>query len=249
MDVSILKIGGSCISSFKDVGDIISKIAKRIIDGEHFVLVVSALKGTTDKLLEEARIKDIAKPEDLDNYLAKGEIESSRLVFEQLLSEGISVALVEPYSESWPIVTDDCYGSANPIISETRERVDQTLVPLINRGVTPIICGFIGKTKDGKLTTLGRGGSDLTAVLLGRVLEAKEVILIKDVDGLYTSDPKKADDARPLSLVSAEEALRMAEQGAKVIQPKALRIKTKELSLRIVGKLSGKGTVVMGCIE
>jgi aspartate kinase len=119
------------------------------------------------------------------------------------------------------IVTDECYGNANPLIKATRIYLRARLLPLLEDTV-PVVAGFSGVTMLGKVTTLGRGGSDLTAVLVGSSLSAREVCLWTDVDGLMTADPKVVRDARVLKNVSYPEAIEMAHFGAKRMNPRFL---------------------------
>ncbi len=119
------------------------------------------------------------------------------------------------------IVTDECYGNANPLIKATRIYLRTRLLPLLEDTV-PIVAGFSGVTMLGKITTLGRGGSDLTAVLIGSSLSAREVCLWTDVDGLMTADPKVVRDARVLKNVSYSEAIEMSHFGAKRMNPRFL---------------------------
>lgn len=245
----IVKVGGSCLRGKDDLSEVAGQLAWAINSGSRLIVVVSALKGVTDSLISEAREKGITSPEELDAYLSKGEANSARLLSAELRALGINAAAVDPSCEFWPIMTDSRHGDANPLIERTRDCARAYLLPMISGGVTPIVCGFVGLSPEGRITTLGRGGSDATALLLGRVLSACEVVLIKDVDGMYPADPKKSRRAVPIPVLSAAEALRLAEQGAKVVQPKALRIKAPEIPLRIVGNGSGTGTLIVGGIE
>jgi aspartokinase/homoserine dehydrogenase 1 len=121
------------------------------------------------------------------------------------------------------IVTDSCYGSADPWMDLTRQRCVTRLHPLVEHGVIPVVTGFIGATTEGMLTTLGRGGSDYSATILGAALDADEVIIWTDVDGLATSDPRLVPGAGTISEISYREAAELAYFGAKVLHPKTLR--------------------------
>jgi aspartate kinase len=116
-------------------------------------------------------------------------------------------------------------------------------------GKVPVVCGFVGKTLEGKLTTLGRGGSDTTAVLLANVLEAKEVVLVKDVAGFFSADPKRVPNAKTISALDAEEAYILVSSGSRIIHDKALRYKSGNTTIRIVpnnGTLTEGGTLIDG---
>jgi aspartokinase/homoserine dehydrogenase 1 len=120
------------------------------------------------------------------------------------------------------IATDDQYGGAAPLLAETRARARRVLRPRLVKGTVPVIPGFIGRAPDGSLTTLGRGGSDLTATLLARSLGASRVVLWKDVPGILTADPRLVPDARLIPHLHHREAAEVAHYGAKVLHPRAL---------------------------
>jgi len=121
------------------------------------------------------------------------------------------------------IVTDSYHGGAEPRAEETRQRATEHLLPLLNNEETPVVTGFIGASHDGKLTTLGRGGSDYSATILGAALNADEIIIWTDVEGVLTADPRLVSDARTISEISYREAAELAYFGAKVLHPKTLR--------------------------
>jgi bifunctional aspartokinase / homoserine dehydrogenase 1 len=121
------------------------------------------------------------------------------------------------------IVTDACHGAADPCMEATRQRCETRLRPVLQRGVIPVVTGFIGATADGVLTTLGRGGSDYSATIVGAALESDEVIIWTDVDGLQTADPRLVPEACTIPEVSYREAAELAHFGAKVLHPKTLR--------------------------
>ncbi|GBC71921.1 Aspartokinase [Candidatus Calditenuaceae archaeon HR02] len=120
------------------------------------------------------------------------------------------------------IITDSDFGYATPLMEETLNNIKNTILPLLSQGVVPVVTGFIGRTRDGAITTLGRGGSDFTATLLGSGIKADEVVLWSDVDGLLTADPKIVRDAKVIPQLSYEEALEMAVFGAKGLHPRAI---------------------------
>lgn len=133
------------------------------------------------------------------------------------------------------IVTNENHGGADPCMDPTRERCEEFLAPVLERGVIPVVTGFIGATCDGALTTLGRGGSDYSATILGTALDADEVIIWTDVDGLMTSDPRLVPSACTIPEISYREAAELAFFGAKVLHPKTLRAVTQSgipLSIR-----------------
>src|SRR5215468_2946487 len=121
------------------------------------------------------------------------------------------------------VITDTEYNQAEPLMDYVRERAAERLVPLLRQGVTPIVTGFMGASADGAITTLGRGGSDYSATILGAALGADEIIIWTDVDGVLTADPRLVKEARLLSEISYNEAAELAYFGAKVLHPKTLR--------------------------
>jgi aspartate kinase len=160
---------------------------------------------------------------------------------------GVAVEVVDPDSRFWPIITDDVYQDANPILEETRKMVVDLIVPLLRKGVVPVICGFLGRTRDGQVTTLGRGGGDTTAVLLGSCLEAREVLLVKDVEGVFSSDPAKVSNPRIVESLDREEADLLAVGGAKFLHRKALQYQAPGLAIRVMGMDGRKpGTLILG---
>ena len=120
------------------------------------------------------------------------------------------------------IVTDAFHGGAEPQMEATRKKSQAQLCPLLEKGIVPVVTGFIGATAEGQLTTLGRGGSDFSATILGAALDADEVIIWTDVDGVLTADPRLVPEARTIPVISYREAAELAYFGAKVLHPKTL---------------------------
>jgi aspartate kinase len=129
----------------------------------------------------------------------------------------------EPIEATELIVTDDFYGGAEPKMDLTTKRCENRLRPLLRKGIVPVVTGFIGATEEGALTTLGRGGSDYSASIVGAVLKAHEVIIWTDVDGILTADPRLVPSAVTIPEISYREASELAHYGAKVLHPKTLR--------------------------
>lgn len=169
-------------------------------------------KGTT--LLRELT------PRTRDAISSLGERLSILLVAAALRECGVAAEAVEATEL---VVTDSSHGAADPWLDLTRERCETRLLPLLGDEIVPVVTGFIGATTEGVLTTLGRGGSDYSATILGAALGADEVVIWTDVDGLMTADPRFVSDARTISEVSYREAAELAYFGAKVLHPKTLR--------------------------
>lgn len=247
-DILVVKFGGSVLRDSKAMERAASWV-KGLLEQYGVVAVISAMKGQTDDLLRLAKdVNPDINPMLLDEILAMGERTSARLFTAALMRYGIDAVLVDPSNDYWPVVTNDRYNDADPIYSETEKRCMEKLLPLIQAGKVPVVCGYIGVTQDGKITTMGRGGSDTTAILLGSCLRAKEVILVKDVEGIFTGDPSKVKNAKKLDVLTADEARLLMEGGSKVIHAKALRYLKNGVRLRIssMDDLEGSGTIIIG---
>ncbi len=247
-EIIVVKFGGSVLED----GEAIGKAARMIRDtqrrGVGVVVVVSAMKGVTDNLLSLSKgVNPDMEPSLLDELLSSGEKTSARLVAAALAGHSLSPLIVDPDTPDWPIITDDRHQDANPLMDVTREKARKSLLPAIGSGKIPVVCGFLGRTSSGKATTLGRGGSDTTAVVLGSCLGAKEVVLIKDVEGIYTSDPDKVRNPHFIESLNGEEAGMLAAGGAKFLHLKALRYQPPGLKIRVtsIEKLEA-GTVIEG---
>ena len=158
-------------------------------------------------------------PRSVDEAVATGERLSALLVSEYLNSEGVSAAVVDA---SVVIVTDAVFGNASPLMAPTREKARQHILPLLKKGVLPVITGFNAATADGRPTTLGRGGSDFSASILAAALDACELWIWTDVDGIMSADPKLAPNAVVLDEITYAEAAELAYNGAKVLHARTL---------------------------
>ncbi len=158
-------------------------------------------------------------PRSVDEAIAVGERLSALMLASYLDSTGVRSVDVNGGDV---IVTDALFGNASPLMDATREKAQEKLVPLINGGVLPIVTGFNGATADGRATTLGRGGSDFSAAILASALDAAELWIWTDVDGIMSADPRLVKDARVLAEVSYNEAAELAYNGAKVLHPRTL---------------------------
>src|SRR5206468_5089956 len=159
-------------------------------------------------------------PRTLDSISSLGERLCAPVVSAALCELGVASSAVEATEL---IVTDSFHGGAEPQADATRQRSHARIGPILNAGQVPVVTGFIGATADGVLTTLGRGGSDYSATILGAALDAEEVIIWTDVDGVLTADPRLVPEARTLREISYNEAAELAYFGARVLHPKTLR--------------------------
>ncbi len=191
-----------------------------------------------EKLLEELLniLKSIEvlgelTPRALDTIVSFGERMNVRIISEYLNRSGIKSTYLD--ADKFLITTDD-FGHASPIYEKTKEKAKPIFEKIFSEKITPVVTGFIGATEDGRITTLGRGGSDFTATILGRILDAREVWIWTDVDGVMTADPRITEDAKPLPYISYIEAAELSYYGAKVLHPKTLSpVMEKNIPVRI----------------
>ncbi len=179
-----------------------------------------------------------------DEIISFGEIMSSYIIANILNGSNINARQIIATSL---IVTNDHFGSAEFLPSETQQQSKKILIPLVKKGIVPVVTGFIGQTKNGKITTLGRGGSDYTAAILGFCLSAKEIQIWTDVDGIFTSDPKLIKQAKVISDVSYKEASELAAFGAKILHPRTIRPAISSgIPVRVLNTFNptAKGTII-----
>lgn len=170
-------------------------------------------------------------PRALDAMTSMGERMSIRLLAAALRQKGQPSEAIDATEL---VVTDNTFQSAIPLFEETTAKTSQRLCPLLDQGVVPIVTGFIGATADGVITTLGRGGSDYSAAIIGQALLADEVWIWTDVDGVMTADPRLVPDARTITKLSYREVSELAFYGAKVLHPKTIRpVVEHDIPLRI----------------
>ncbi len=170
-------------------------------------------------------------PRALDLFSGLGERLNARLIAAALRSAGIPAQAVDATAL---IITDERYGSAAPLLEETRTHSRERLLPMLSQGVVPVVTGFIGATRAGVPTTLGRGGSDYSCAILGAVLDADEVWFWKEVDGVLTANPKLVPEARTLPRLTYSEMAELAYYGANVLHPKTvLPLVQRRIPIRI----------------
>lgn len=223
MNILVQKFGGTSVSTNERRDMAVSKVINAIENGFLPVVVVSAIGRNgdpyaTDTLISFAKsiTKNIPKRE-LDILMSCGEIISSVIFANTLIDKGYKSKVFTGGQAG--IITDDNFGNADII------RVDpQCIIDTLNQNIIPVVAGFQGMTIDGDITTLGRGGSDTTAALLGEALKAYAVEIYTDVDGIMTADPRVVSSAHILKKISYDEVFQLAEQGAKVINPRAVEI-------------------------
>jgi aspartate kinase len=245
MDLIVQKFGGTSLQGEQSRRHVLRHISREHEAGNSLVVVVSAMGRSgeayaTDSLLELIRQNGNALPaREKDLLLSCGEVIAAATLCSLLIAEGIpSVVLTGGQAG---IITDARFGAAR-IVDIKTDKLNQHLA----EGLVVIVTGFQGMTTDGEMTTLGRGGSDTSATALGAALNASIVDIYTDVDGILTADPRWVSNARPLTAVSYEEICNMAQNGAKVIHPRAVEIAMKAgVPVRVRSTFSeGKGTLV-----
>lgn len=251
MALIIAKFGGTSIGNGKRIRKAAQSVVKEYMKGDQIVVVVSAINKTTDELLEivEEATENTITEKQLAEIVSMGEMTSARIFSAALEALGVKSEYIDPYKDEWPIITDSNLLDAKVDLKETIKK-SKTLLKLLDQGIIPVICGFLGKDKQGYITTLGRGGSDITAFLLGRCLNADEIIIVTDVGGVMSTDPNKLQEAKKLDKISVEEMRDLATHGAQVLHPHALKYKIPEIKAKIIGfehgDLSAPGTEIIG---
>jgi len=246
----IVKFGGSSLSNPKRINLAVASVALEYARGNHVVVVVSAVGNTTDQLLQLTNGGAELVETDKDDILAMGERTSARIFAASLKSRGMQARYYDPSDRDWPIITDNNFLNANPLKAKSIQRIRRYLKPVLGDGVVPVIGGFIGRTRDGRISTLGRGGSDTTALLLAMALEADEVVLVTNVPGILSADPALVRNARVLTRIDMKTLTGIADTGTKFIHRKALRFKDPNINIRVIsntsGRLDARGTLVTG---
>jgi aspartate kinase len=188
-------------------------------DRQRVMQKLDVVLGEAKRLCDGTALLRELTPRTLDEVSSLGERLSAPLVAEAIKTLRLRSESIEATEL---IVTDAFHGGAEPRMDLTRERAQARLCPLLAQGIVPVVTGFIGATVDGKLTTLGRGGSDYSATILGAAMDAAEVVIWTDVDGVLTADPRLVAEARTIPVISYREAAELAYFGAKVLHPKTL---------------------------
>ena len=240
MALIVQKFGGTSVGSAERIARVAEKIKACKVQGNDLIIVVSAMSGETNRLISLAReISAEPDPREMDVILSTGEQVTIGLLAMAL--KAIGVPAVSFTGSQVRIGTDNTYGKARiQHIDETRLRAE------LDTGKVIIVAGFQGVDDSGSITTLGRGGSDTTAVALAAALGADECQIYTDVDGVYTTDPRVVDSARRLDKITFEEMLEMASLGSKVLQIRAVEFAGKyNVPLRVLHSFKeGPGTLI-----
>jgi aspartate kinase len=250
----VVKFGGSSLADPERLSKAVASVVNEAKRGTKMAVVVSAMGKTTDVLLATAKNSSKGKLEkhDLDDILSMGERTSVRIFSAALRTNGVESRYFDPRDDDWPIITDACFSNANPSRDQCEQRIQKLVLPLVEKGTVPVIAGFVGRTPEGKVTTLGRGGSDTTAFLLAEALKADEVVLATDSDGIMSGDPKIITNPTRLTEIDVNTLVGLADSGAKFIHSKALKYKPQSVDVRVIssalGDLTKDGTVIKGAL-
>jgi aspartate kinase len=240
MSLLVQKFGGTSVATAEKIESVADKISRFHKSGDDIVVVVSAMSGETNRLIELANsIDKISSSREMDVLLSTGEQVTVALLCIALHKRGCKA---KSYVGSQvPILTDNAYSKAR-ILDIEPSRIQKDLA----KGQVIVVAGFQGVDEQRNITTLGRGGSDTTAVALAVALKAEECQIYTDVDGVYTTDPRIVENARRLGSVTFEEMLEMASQGSKVLQIRAVEFAGKyKIPLRVLSTFNeGSGTLI-----
>lgn len=240
MALIVHKYGGTSVGNVERIHRVAERVERAHKDGHHILVVLSAMSGETDRLLKLAHeVTGVPDERELDMLLSTGERVTIALLAMELRGRGINARSFT--GRQVGIHTDSAHTKAR-ISRVTADRIKEAL----SEGVVPVVAGFQGINASSDVTTLGRGGSDLTAVALAAALKADRCIIYTDVDGVYTADPNIVPAARRLEKISYEEMLEMASLGAKVLQSRSVEFAAKySVPVEVNSSFKeGKGTLV-----
>ena len=241
MNIVVLKFGGTSVADVPQIKKISYKIKSEIDQGNKVIVVVSAMSGVTNNLVELVKsTSELASYSEYDVVLSTGE---------QVTSALLTIALndLSIKGRSWlgwqvPIMTDNTHSKA--VINEIKT---SNILNSFKKNDVAIISGFQGLSSENRITTLGRGGSDTTAVAIAAAVSAERCDIYTDVDGVYTTDPRIVKSAKKLDYITYEEMLELASQGAKVLQTRSVALGMKYgVNLRVLSSFEDKpGTFIM----
>lgn len=239
----VVKFGGTSLATKERIARAARSVTETVERGHQVIVVASALGDYTDELIEA--VPDGVEPVAMDEILSMGERTSIRVLAAAIEAEGIDATYLEPGHPAWPICATE---PGELDLEATRSRVGELFAYV--DGAVPVVAGFVAERPDGSIVTLGRGSSDTTAVALGSFLPADEVVIVSDVTGVMTADPRVVEGARNVDVIDADRLRELSLRGADVVSPDALALKDDDVGMRIVhyqqGDLLTGGTVVEG---
>ena len=240
MPVIVQKYGGTSIGSVEKIKSVANKIIDEKNNGNDIVVVVSAMSGETNRLLKLAKDIDLdATGRELDTLVSTGEQVTTSLLTLSLISKGHKA--ISLTGSQAGIFTDSSFNKARI------ESINNTVIDnYLKEGNIVVVAGFQGVNEKGDITTLGRGGSDTSAVAISVALDAKECQIFTDVDGVYTTDPRISKGAKKIDNITTEEMLELSSQGSKVLQPRAVEFAGKyDVGIRVLSTFEdGTGTLI-----
>lgn len=237
----VVKFGGTSVASCDHIKGVARKILQLRQNGQDVVVVTSAMAGETNRLVKLTEEFQQAHPQAYDVVVSAGEQVATGLMVLALQEVGLKAEALQGWQI--PIITSDHFAKAR-ILCIFPDKVQQTL----KKGAVPVIAGFQGVTEDQKVTTFGRGGSDVTAVLVAAALGAQECHLYKDVPGILSGDPKIIPEPEILDRLSIEEMFESSSQGAKIIHPRAIEAAfVHRVGLKVLPTFEedGQGTTIV----
>jgi len=240
MSIIVQKYGGTSIGTIEKISLVADKIIKEINNGNQVVVVVSAMSGETNRLLSIAKsIDNKISGRELDMLISTGEQVTISLLAMTLNKKGHRA--ISLTGSQAGILTDNAHNKARI------ESINNSVIKnYLSDGNIVVVAGFQGVTEEGEITTLGRGGSDTSAVAISVALDAKECQIYTDVDGVYTTDPRLSPGAKKINQITTEEMLELSSQGSKVLQPRAVEFAGKyDIGIRVLSTFEdGSGTLV-----
>lgn len=241
MALIVQKYGGTSVGNVERIQNVAQKVSQFVAEGHQVVVTVSAMSGETNRLTALAQeIQSHPSKREMDVLLTTGEQVTIALLSMALQEKGVDAISYTGWQVA--IRTNDVHSKAR-IEGIDSEKINNQL----NQGKVVIVAGFQGVTDDGDITTLGRGGSDTTAVALAAALKADECQIYTDVDGVYTTDPRVVPEAKRLEVVTFDEMLELASLGAKVLQIRSVEFASKyKVPLRVLSSMKeGGGTLLI----
>jgi aspartate kinase len=244
MSLIVQKFGGTSVADIDRIRHVATLVAKEVKAGNQVMVNVSAMAGTTDRLVgyvsEMSKLKTPEAWAEYDFVVCTGEMVTAGLLALHLQEAGIAARSFG----GWQIrlLTDQMHGKARVKAIDT-----QAVQDVLDKGMVAVVAGFQGITEDGRITTLGRGGSDTSAVALAAAFKAERCDIYTDVDGVYTCDPRIVPKARKLDIISYEEMLEMASLGAKVLQTRSVEMAMNHsVRVQVLSTFSGlPGTLLV----
>ncbi|WP_040508508.1 aspartate kinase [Gluconobacter morbifer] len=229
----VMKFGGTSVGNIERIRNVARQVKTEVNRGRRVAVVVSAMAGVTNRMVGYcAELDALADPREYDAVVAAGEQVTSGLTAIALQALGVKSRSFQGWQI--PLLTDDAHGKA------AIEDIDGTaLLECLDDGVVPVIAGFQGVGPDGRIATLGRGGSDTSAVAIAAAIRADQCDIYTDVDGIYTTDPRIVKNAKRLDRITYEEMLELASVGAKVLQTRSVGLAMREkVRVRVLSSFS-----------